>query len=436
MQTFKDVWGMVDEFCATKVGDVAYNMWIHTITPVDFKNGEAVLRVPHSIHKKVIEQTYSELIRVSFQNIMGFPVGLRILCDETPDATGNHAISAEPSGYEYTFDTYIVGSSNRFAHAASMAVAEKPSIVYNPLVIYGNSGVGKTHLMLAIFNHVKHKYPEKDVLYVRSEEFINDFISDVHEGRMNEFRERYRNVDILLIDDIQFIAGKEETQVEFFNTFNALHQNNKQIVVTSDRPPKDIKALDERIRGRLESGLIADIAPPEFETRVGIIKRKAQMIGLDLDDDVVFYIAENIKQNIRQLEGTVKKLQMSYQIDGITPTVAYVQNVIRDIKNDFLPEPVTVSKIIDEVTRTYGISVDEIMSKKQNAPITKVRQICMYIVREITDMSLEEIGKNFGKNHATVLHSINKVVALMEAQPKEKNVIEDIIKNLQSNNSL
>lgn len=436
MQTFNDVWGMVDEFCATKVGDVAYNMWIHTIIPVDFKNGEAVLRVPHIIHKKVIEQTYSELIKVAFQNIMGFPVGLRILCDETPEVTGNHAISAEPSGYEYTFDTYIVGSSNRFAHAASMAVAEKPSIVYNPLVIYGNSGVGKTHLMLAIFNHVKHKYPEKNVLYVRSEEFINDFISDVHEGRMAEFRERYRNVDILLIDDIQFIAGKDETQVEFFNTFNALHQNNKQIVVTSDRPPKDIKALDERIRGRLESGLIADIAPPEFETRVGIIKRKAQMIGLDLDDDVVFYIAENIKQNIRQLEGTVKKLQMSYQIDGITPTVAYVQNVIRDIKNDFLPEPVTVAKIIDEVSRTYGMTTDDIMSKKQNAPITKVRQICMYIVREITDMSLEEIGKNFGKNHATVLHSINKISSLMEAQPKEKNVIEDIIKNLQSNNSL
>ncbi len=432
MQTFKDVWSMVDEFCSTKVGDVAYNMWIHTITPVDFKNGEAVLRVPHSIHKKVIEQTYAELLKVSFQNIMGFPVGLRILCDETPEVTGNHAISAEPSGYEYTFDTYIVGSSNRFAHAASMAVAEKPSIVYNPLVIYGNSGVGKTHLMLAIFNFVKHKYPDKDILYVRSEEFINDFITDVREGQMDQFRNRYRNVDILLIDDIQFIAGKEETQVEFFNTFNALHLNNKQIVVTSDRPPKDIKALDERIRNRLESGVITDIAPPEFETRVGIIKRKAQMIGLDLDDDVVFYIAENIKQNIRQLEGTVKKLQMNFQIDRAKPTIAYVQNVIRDIKNDFQPEPVTVTKIIDEVTRTFGVSVDDIMSKKQNAPITKVRQICMYIVREITGMSLEEIGKNFGKNHATVLHSINKVTELMNTQPREKNVIEDIIKNLQS----
>ena len=405
-------------------------MWFKPITPVDFKNGEAVLRVPHSIHKKVIEQTYSELIRVSFQNIMGFPVGLRILCDETPDVTGNHAISAEPSGYEYTFDTYIVGSSNRFAHAASMAVAEQPSIVYNPLVIYGNSGVGKTHLMLAIYNFVKHKYPNKDILYVRSEEFINDFITDVRDGQMEQFRNRYRNVDILLIDDIQFIAGKEETQVEFFNTFNALHLNNKQIVVTSDRPPKDIKALDERIRNRLESGVITDIAPPEFETRVGIIKRKAQMIGLDLDDDVVFYIAENIKQNIRQLEGTVKKLQMNFQLDHQKPSIAYVQNVIRDIKNDFLPEPITVPKIIDEVTRTYGVTTDDVMSKKQNAPITKVRQICMYIVREITEMSLEEIGKNFGKNHATVLHSINKVSELMATQPREKDVIEDIIKNL------
>ena len=247
---------------------------------------------------------------------------------------------------------------------------------------------------------------------------------------MEQFRNRYRNVDILLIDDIQFIAGKEETQVEFFNTFNALHLNNKQIVVTSDRPPKDIKALDERIRNRLESGVITDIAPPEFETRVGIIKRKAQMIGLDLDDDVVFYIAENIKQNIRQLEGTVKKLQMNFQLDHQKPSIAYVQNVIRDIKNDFLPEPITVPKIIDEVTRTYGVTTDDVMSKKQNAPITKVRQICMYIVREITEMSLEEIGKNFGKNHATVLHSINKVSELMATQPREKDVIEDIIKNL------
>lgn len=435
MQTFQDVWDEVDRFCATKVGDVAYNMWIHSITPVDFKNGEAVLRVPHNIHKKVIEQTYSELFRTAFQNIMGFPVGLRILCDELPDSTTNHAIPAEPSGYEYTFDTYIVGSSNRFAHAASMAVAEQPSIVYNPLVIYGNSGVGKTHLMLAIYNFVKYKYPEKGILYVRSEEFINDFISNVREGHMEEFRDRYRNIDILLIDDIQFIAGKEETMVEFFNTFNTLYLNKKQIVVTSDRPPKDIKALDERIRSRLESGLITDIAPPEFETRVGIIKRKAQMIGLDLDDDVVYYIADQIKQNIRQLEGTVKKLQMNYQIDGARPTVAYVQNVIRDIKNDFQPEPVTVTKIIDEVARTYSISVSDIMSKKQNAPITKVRQICMYIVREITDMKLEKIGQQFGKNHATVLHSINKVSQLMQTQPKEKDVIEDIIKNLQSENN-
>lgn len=223
--------------------------------------------------------------------------------------------------------------------------------------------------------------------------------------------------------------------VEFFNTFNTLYLNKKQIVVTSDRPPKDIKALDERIRSRLESGLITDIAPPEFETRVGIIKRKAQMIGLDLDDDVVYYIADQIKQNIRQLEGTVKKLQMNYQIDGARPTVAYVQNVIRDIKNDFQPEPVTVTKIIDEVARTYSISVSDIMSKKQNAPVTKVRQICMYIVREITDMKLEKIGQQFGKNHATVLHSINKVSQLMQTQPKEKDVIEDIIKNLQSENN-
>ena len=435
MQSFNDVWNAVCSCCAGTISDVGYNMWIKIITPVELKNGEAVLSVPNAFQRDVVEQSYSKQLLDAFELVLGFPVKLKLLCEDEanfPAAGAGTVVTTPREEYAYTFETYIVGASNRFAHAASMAVAENPSIVYNPLFIYGNSGVGKTHLLLAILNRVQEKFPHKKTVYVRAEDFTNDLIKSIANGTMNEFHNKFRTADLLLLDDIQFIAGKESTQEEFFNTFNSLYMDQKQIVVTSDRPPKDIKTLDERIRSRFECGLLADIAPPDFETRVGIIRRKAQLLRLTLDDDVVFYIADQIKMNIRQLEGVVKKLQASTMLDGTRPTISVAQNVIRDIRNDSQPEPVTVGRILSEVARTYSVSVEDIRSKKQNAPVSKVRQVAMYIVREVTKMPLEEIGEQFGRNHSTVVYALKKTEESIRRIPKERETIEDIIKNLQS----
>ena len=271
---------------------------------------------------------------------------------------------------------------------------------------------------------------------MRTEEFTNELIRSLNEGRMVEFRERFRTVDMLMLDDIQFIAGKESTQEEFFNTFNTLYLAGKQIVVTSDRPPKDIKSLDDRIRSRFDSGLLADIAPPEFETRVGIIKRKAQMLNINLDDDIVYFIADQVKQNIRQLEGVVKKLQAMIIFDGVRINNSNVQNVINNIRYSSEREPITVERVVNEVAHTLSLTSDDIYSNKQSASISKGRQIAMYICRElIPGISLEELGNSFGKKHTTVIYSINQVKEkYIDRGTREKEIIQDIIKNFDSEN--
>ncbi|MBO7217239.1 MAG: chromosomal replication initiator protein DnaA, partial [Clostridia bacterium] len=329
------------------------------------------------------------------------------------------------------FDKFIVGSCNRFAHAAAMAVADNRNIIYNPLVIYGQSGVGKTHLMLAIRNQIKKKYPEKRIQYVRCEEFTNQLIRGIHEGRADEFHNLYRNLDVLLIDDIQFIAGKEQTQEEFFNTFNSLYQNNKQIVVTMDRTPKEIKTLDDRIKSRLEMGLFCDITPPEYETRVGIIKKKAESLNITIEENLVHYVAEHIKVNTRQLEGVVKKIQALLQMN-VVPTLSIVQGIVKEVVSDLVPEPIKMDKIIGEVARTYEVSENEILSRHKTADVAKARQVAMYIARETTELSYKAIGESFGRDHTTALFSVNKIEELIKNSPYDKGLIEDIIKNLKT----
>ena len=333
-----------------------------------------------------------------------------------------------------------MGSTNRFAHAASLAVADNPNIVYNPLVIYGPSGVGKTHLMLAIKNQIKKKYPHKKIAYIRSEDFTNQLIQALHEGKLgmgtvDDFRNKYRGVDVLLIDDIHFIAGKEQTQEEFFNTFNTLYQNNKQIVVTLDRPPREIKTLDDRIRSRLESGLFADITPPDFETRVGIINKKAEQMGIEIEENLTYYIAEHIKVNTRQLEGVVKKLQAFITIQNKQPNISVVQGFIRDVINDTQPEPIKVERIISEVAKTYNVSESDILSNRRTASLALARQVAMYIARETTELSYKAIGESFGKDHTTVLYNVNRIEEFLKDKPYEKDLVEDIIKNLKESNS-
>lgn len=345
-------------------------------------------------------------------------------------AQGQMYSSSDESYYEYTFDTFIVGSSNRFAHAASVAVAENPGGAYNPLFIYGPSGMGKTHLLFAIQNAVLKKYPDKKVKYIKGDQFTNELIEAIGKGRQNEFHQKYRYIDVLMVDDVQFIGGKDQTQEEFFHTFNTLHQEHKQIVLTSDRPPREIQTLENRLRSRFEMGLLADIQPPEYETRIAIIKRKAKQCNMEISDEIAEFIAERLKSNIRQLEGVVKRINATYQLEKELPSLTMAQNAIRDVMNDVQPTPITIERIIEEVARTFEVTAKDIKSPKRAAQISQARQVAMYVVREVTNLSYEEIGKEFGRDHSTAIYAVQQVERNMKKRPDFRNMVNDLIKNI------
>ncbi|MBE6728432.1 MAG: chromosomal replication initiator protein DnaA [Ruminococcaceae bacterium] len=434
IESIEDIWTAVCEECKTKISVITFDCFLKNLKPVALEPGEFIVSINNDYLKSVIETNYTAVLKESIKAVMGIELELRIDLEDDEEKIRNAEQYSEGLTFEdfFTFDSFIVGSTNRFAHAASFAVADKPSIIYNPLVIYGPSGVGKTHLMLAIKNHIKKKFPMKTIAYVRSEDFTNQLIQALKNGieAMDEFHAKYRTADILLIDDIQFIAGKESTQEEFFNTFNTLHQNNKQIVVTLDRPPKEINLLDDRIRSRFESGLFADITPPDFETRVGIINKKAEQVNIELEESLVFYIADHIKDNTRQLEGVVKKLHAYITIQQKIPSVTVVQGFIRDVINDTKPEPIKTEKIISEVARTYNVTENDILSNRRTAPLALARQVAMYITRETTDLSYKAIGQAFGKDHTTVLYNVTRIEEFLRDKPHEKALVDEIIKNL------
>lgn len=311
-------------------------------------------------------------------------------------------------------------------------MATKPAILYNPLFIYGNSGLGKTHLLYAVSKEVHKSFPQMSIVYIKGDDFTNEMIEAIKSGTTAAFREKYRHADLFLVDDIQFIAGKESTQEEFFHTFNTLYEAKKQIVLTSDRPPKDIATLDDRLKTRFEWGLTADIQPPDFETRIAIITRKAESLGFTIPDNVCEYIANKLKSNIRQLEGAVKKLRAFYLLESKPINIATAQAAISDIINNDQPAPVTVDKIIEEVARTYGgITSEDIRSQKRNSNISAARQVSMYIVREITQMSMVEVGQTFGgRDHSTVVYAIRQVEKNLKNDPHMKAMVDDIIKNI------
>jgi len=434
----ESVWAAVCEECKKRISDVAFDCFFKDLKPVAIENGEFVLSTGNEPMCSIIEQNYGTLLKEVITLVMGIPMSAKIVYDLEEEKIRNAEVLSEGLTFEdfFTFDNFIVGSSNRFAQAAAFAVAENPGLMnYNPLVIYGPSGVGKTHLLLAIKNHLKKKFPNRKIEYTRGEDFTNQLITAIQEGKLgmgtiDDFRTKFRNVDTLLIDDIHFIAGKEQTQEEFFNTFNTLYQNNKQIVVTLDRPLREIKTLDDRIRSRLSSGLFADITPPDFETRVGIIKNKAQQGGFELDENIVYYISENIKVNTRQIEGVIKKLQAFIQIQNKVPTISTVQGFIRDVINDTKPEPIKVEKIIEEVAKTYNVSESDIISNRRTAPLVLARQVAMYIARETTELSFKAIGECFGKDHSTVLYNVGQIDKFLSDKPYEKELVDDIIKNI------
>ena len=441
INSINDIWDAVCEECKKSVSEVAFDTFFKFLTPESFNSNEFILSTETEYMRTTIENLYNQIIADAIKTVMGIPITPVFVVADDEEAIKRAEQESEGLTFEsfFTFDNFVVGPSNEFAHAASMAVADNPNRVYNPLVIYGPSGVGKTHLLLAIKNRLKLNFPYKKVEYTRCEDFTNQLIKSIQEGKLgmgtiDDFRNKYRNVDVLLIDDIHFIAGKEQTQEEFFNTFNTLYQNNKQIVVTLDRPIKDVKTLDDRTRSRLSAGLFADIMPPDFETRVGIIRKKADQCMISLDENIIYYIADHIKSNTRQLEGVVKKLQAYIAIQKKIPTVAIAQNFVKDIIVDTKPEPITVEKIISEVARSYNLSESDIISNKKTQKLALARQVAMYIARETTDLSYKAIGEKFGRDHTTVLYNYNRVNDFLKDKPYEKELVDDIIKNLQRSN--
>ncbi len=443
MTRFSDLLEIVKAELENELSPTAYSLWIAPLKPVEIKDSEIILALNNDFQKDIVITKYSERLCKSFKEVLGFDVRLKILVEEneTQNIKPEKEEKKEPQektvsldefkDYPYTFKTFIVGSTNTFAYAACKAVAQNQTGAYNPLFIYGPSGLGKTHLLLAIKHEVNLKKPNLNVLYINGESFTNEFISAIEREKTREFHEKYRNVDYLLMDDIQFLAGKTQTQEEFFYTFNDLHQIGKQIVLTSDRPPKEIKTLEDRLRTRFEWGLLADIAPSDFETRVAIIRRKSELLNVTIPDDVINYIAKNLKNNIRQLEGAVKKIKAFELLAGSPPSMNMAHSIIKDILNDNQPTPVTIEKIIGEVSKTFNISEKDIKSTKRQSKIAKARHIAIYIVREITQAPYEEIGKEFSnRDHSTITHSLKQVDNIMKKDPKQKEIIEDIIKNI------
>ena len=435
MDSFKEIFIAVKEYCKDRLPPATYNLFIDALDAISFEGDSAVLSIRSEFLRGIVMERYTNLLTEGFKEVLGFPVKISIILPAAGKEVAEEA-AALPYGhalYDYTFDTFIVGSTNKFAHAAAQAVAANPSGAYNPLFIYGDSGLGKTHLLNAIQAEIKNNHPNYKIVYVDGETFTNEIISAIRTGSTESFHKKYREADVLLVDDIQFIAGKESTQEEFFHTFNTLHNSKKQIVLASDRPPKEIKSLEERLRTRFESGLIADIQPPDFETRSAIIRRKAESLSLSLPDDVVDFIATHLKSNIRQLEGAVKKLSAYQSIEGIQPVIGIAQNVIKDILSENQPLPVTIDKIISEVARTYNTSAEDIRSSKRTANISNARKLSMYIIREITGISMEEIGKEFGgRDHSTVVYATGDISKKVKTDTRLAETVDDIIKNIKA----
>ncbi len=441
--TFRNVWEKTLVQLEEMVSKNALEMWIGTLEPVAYENDAAVLISPSPFQRDIVMSKYKDVISAAMTEVVGFEIDINVLTPEErnplgavpptppPEEDPISNITSSIAHPEYTFDNFVVGDSNRHAHAACIAVAQNPSGAYNPLFIYGSTGLGKTHLLFSIQNEILKKFPNKVSLYVRSEDFTNEFIEAVRNNSQAEFKNKYRTVDLLMMDDVQFIGGKESTQTEFFHTFESLYGENKQIILVSDRPPRDIQLLTDRLRSRFESGVIVSVGQPDYELKAAIIRQRCRFYGMDLTDDVVEFVAQHIKSNIRQIEGVLKKMMAYRLISQSTPNMAIAQSAIRDITNENQPLPVVIDKILLEVSREYDVTIDEMCSSRRIEKITNARQIAMYIMREITPMSLPEIGKQFGnRDHSTVHHAIERVEYKITVNSNLKLRIDNLIKNI------
>ncbi|MDP4180189.1 MAG: chromosomal replication initiator protein DnaA [Bacillota bacterium] len=433
-----DLWNKTLELLKTELTEISFNTWINSIEPLYLTTNSISLGVPDEFNKGILESRYSKLIMNAIKQLTykEYLVNFVIPSQEevkkrSPENNFSDEQTISVLNPKYTFDTFVIGNSNRFAHAASLAVAETPAKAYNPLFLYGGVGLGKTHLMQAIGHYILTQNPTQKVLYVSSEKFTNELINAIKDDKNEEFRSKYRNIDVLLIDDIQFIGGKERTQEEFFHTFNALYESNKQIILSSDKPPKDIKTLEERLRSRFEWGLIADIQTPDLETRIAILRKKAQLEVLDVPNDIMVFIADNIASNIRELEGALNRVIAYSSLTQNEISVELANEALKDILSANKTKVINSNTIKETVGRYYNIRLEEFKSKKRNREISYPRQIAMYLCRELTDMSLPKIGDDFGgRDHTTVIHACEKISEDIESNPETRRAVSELKKNI------
>lgn len=432
MNSLNEIWSNIMDMLSGELTSTSISTWFADCVPIEISNNRLVLHTPTDFKRNIISQRFSETITRTLSDLFSCPFDLLILAgDELDDyeVTSESDLSL-PETAGYTFDKFVVGSSNKFAHAAAVAVADNPGTAYNPLFIYGNSGLGKTHLLLAIGQKIHEQDPSASVVYVKGDEFTNQMVMSIQAGTAEDFRRKYRNVDLFLVDDIQFIAGKISTQEEFFHTFNTLYEAGKQIVITSDRPPIEMNKLEDRLRTRFEGGLMADIAPPDGETRMAIIRNKAAQLGMVLPDEVVEYIADEIKSNIRQIEGVVKRLTAYNSILNDEVNVNAAKRAVKDIIRigAYVPTP---DVIIEETARYYSLSPEDLRGQRRSKNTALARQVSMYLMRSLTNLSLKDIGEQYeDRNHSTVLNSIRKVEEQLERDPQMGNTIRDITSNI------
>ena len=450
----KQIWETVKESFRSECSTTTFDLWYGSITPTSFDPDkfEIVFKIDGGQFKKTtLERTYKQKIEERFASVAGLEVTVSFYSDAAPadveslidrisggtrksapeQSTGAEMLSPDQQQRaKYTFDNFIEGDTNRFARAACWKVANNPSTVWNPLFIHGPSGVGRTHLMCAVINEMRRQKPDTKVIYTKGDDFTNDMVRCLASSNMENFRNRYRHCDILLVDDIQFIAGKEATQVEVFHTFQTLFDEGKQIILASDRPPKDINPLEERLRSRFEQGLLADIKPPNLELRTAIIKKKAEDLKIDLPYEVLTYLAENLRSNIRQIEGAIKKLEAKALIEGRNISLELARDCISDLLGDAEPLSVTIDKIFAAVFKKYNIPKEEVTGKKQNKEIATARHVANYLIREITEISFPNLAKVVDKDSATVQSSCKLIKARAIREPLFAAEIESMIKEI------
>ena len=455
MELIQSKWDEILEYIKNEynLSDISFNTWIKPLKFHSVENNKVIIIIPfdQSHSKNYISSKYSLPIKVSITEVTGMEYDVEFILEKdasSEDTLINNNIINTPEyentnlNHTYTFDTFVVGSNNRFAQSAALAVAESPGETYNPLFIYGGVGLGKTHLMHAIANYIISENPGKKVLYVTSEQFTNDIIDALRNGNssqnaeaMSKFRDKYRNIDVLLVDDIQFIIGKERTQEEFFHTFNQLHEQNKQIIISSDKPPKEMEVLEERYRARFAWGLIADIQQPDYETRMAILKKKKEKLNKEykesISDEVIDYIANNVTSNVRELEGALNKLIMFSKLENRDIDLSLAKEALKDVISPIEPIKITPEYILEVVCDQFNISPDDVCSKKRNAEIVLPRQIIMYLCRKYTDAPQIKIALLCGKkDHTTVIHAEEKIKELIDVDEYTKNTIDTIIKKI------